>query len=85
MREPPKSRSASGAPRHGEEGLRWVRVARLQFGHGVSLVDLSTGGARLVPTNTGMTVWDLDDDTHVWTLRTYDDAQHLDDVDHGPA
>jgi len=34
------------APRHGEERLRWVRVARLQFGHGVSLVDLSTGGAR---------------------------------------
>jgi len=35
------------APRHGEDRLRWIRVARLQFGHGVSLVDLSTGGARL--------------------------------------
>ena len=42
----------------------------------------STGAARLVPTNTGMTVWDFDDVTHVWTLRTYDDAQHLDDVAH---
>jgi broad specificity phosphatase PhoE len=36
-----------------------------------------TGAARLVPSNTGMTVWELDDSTHVWTLRTYDDAQHL--------
>jgi len=42
----------------------------------------STGAARLVPTNTGMTVWDFDDVTHEWTLRTYDDAQHLDDVGH---
>src|SRR6185369_866008 len=40
-------RERRAAPRHGEEGLRWVRVARLQFGHGVSLVDLSTGGARV--------------------------------------
>jgi broad specificity phosphatase PhoE len=38
----------------------------------------STGAARLVPTNTGMTVWDFDDSTHVWTLRSYDDASHLD-------
>jgi probable phosphoglycerate mutase len=37
----------------------------------------STGAARLVPTNTGMTMWELDDTTHVWTLRTYDDADHL--------
>jgi probable phosphoglycerate mutase len=44
----------------------------------------STGGARLVPTNTGMTVWDLDDETHIWTLRTYDDAQHVDDLEHHP-
>jgi probable phosphoglycerate mutase len=42
----------------------------------------STGVARLVPTNTGLTVWDLDDTTHVWTLRTYDDARHLQDLDH---
>jgi len=41
----------------------------------------STGAARLVPTNTGMTVWDLEEPTHVWTLRTYDDARHLDDLD----
>ena len=34
----------------------------------------STGAARLVPTNTGLTVWDFDDATHAWTLRTYDDA-----------
>ena len=41
----------------------------------------STGGARLVPTNTGLTVWDLDEDVDVWTLRSYDDARHLDDLD----
>lgn len=33
---------------------------------------------RLVPTNTGRTVWDRDDATGQWTLRTYDDASHLD-------
>jgi broad specificity phosphatase PhoE len=38
----------------------------------------STGAARLVPTNTGMTVWDIDDTTFQWTLRSYDDASHLD-------
>jgi hypothetical protein len=41
----PRERRAS--TRHGEDRLRWVRIARVQFGHGVSLVDLSTGGARL--------------------------------------
>jgi hypothetical protein len=40
-------RERRAAPRHGEDRLQWVRIARLQFGHGVSLVDLSTGGARL--------------------------------------
>ena len=33
--------------RHGQSDLQWVRVARLRFGQGVSLVDLSTGGASL--------------------------------------
>ena len=41
----------------------------------------STGATRLVPTNTGMTMWDLDDTSHVWTLRTYDDVRHLEDLD----
>ena len=40
-------RERRGATRHGEDRLHWVRVARLQFGQGVSLIDLSTGGARL--------------------------------------
>jgi len=40
-------RERRAAPRHGEDRLHWVRVARLQYGQGVSLVDLSTGGARL--------------------------------------
>jgi hypothetical protein len=30
-----------------------------------------------VPTNTGMTEWDFDEETGQWTLRTYDDARHL--------
>jgi hypothetical protein len=33
-----------------------------------------------VPTNTGMTVWESDDATHEWTLRSYDDASHLEDM-----
>jgi hypothetical protein len=33
--------------RHGQSDLLWVRIARLQFGQGVSLVDLSSGGARI--------------------------------------
>lgn len=40
-------RERRAAKRHEEDRLRWVQVARLQFGHGVSLVDLSTGGARI--------------------------------------
>lgn len=39
------------------------------------------GGLRLVPTNTGMTEWDFDETSEVWTLRTYDDARHLDALD----
>jgi Family of unknown function (DUF6982)/PilZ domain len=45
-REKPR-RERRAATRHGEDRLQWVRVARLQFGQWVSLVDLSTGGARL--------------------------------------
>jgi broad specificity phosphatase PhoE len=40
----------------------------------------STGAARLLPRNTGMTTWEADDSTHEWTLRSYDDASHLDDM-----
>ena len=40
-------RERRAATRHREDRLQWVRIARLQFGHGVSLVDLSTGGVRL--------------------------------------
>jgi hypothetical protein len=45
-REKP-GRERRAATRHSEDRLHWVRIARLQFGHGVSLVDLSTSGARL--------------------------------------
>jgi probable phosphoglycerate mutase len=34
-------------------------------------------GARLVPTNTGLTEWEHDASSDVWTLRTYNDASHL--------
>ena len=33
---------------------------------------------RLVPTNTGLTTWDHDPSVDQWTLRSYDDARHLD-------
>lgn len=33
--------------RHSRHELRWIRLARLQFGQGVLLVDLSRGGARI--------------------------------------
>jgi hypothetical protein len=33
--------------RHRQHDLRWIKVARLRFGQGVSLVDLSAGGALL--------------------------------------
>jgi broad specificity phosphatase PhoE len=35
------------------------------------------GGARLIPTNTGLTEWEYDEPTRQWTLRRYDDAHHL--------
>ena len=34
-------------------------------------------GARLIPTNTGVTDWEFDETSRVWTLRTYNDAHHL--------
>jgi probable phosphoglycerate mutase len=36
-----------------------------------------TDGARLVPTNTGVTEWEFDETSRSWTLRTYNDAHHL--------
>lgn len=33
---------------------------------------------RLVPTNTGLTEWEFDASTQRWTLRSYNDASHLD-------
>ena len=46
---------------------------RLQFG---AVADPNI--ARLVPTNTGLTEWEHDATSGRWTLRTYDDARHLD-------
>jgi len=40
-------RERRAATRLGEDRLHWVRVARLQFGQGVSLVNLSTGGVQM--------------------------------------
>jgi len=34
-------------------------------------------GARLVPTNTGLTEWEHDATSELWTLRSYNDASHL--------
>ncbi len=34
--------------------------------------------ARLVPTHTGLTEWEHDRSNGQWTLRSYDDARHLD-------
>lgn len=34
-------------------------------------------GPRMIPTNTGITVWEVDDDTRSWTLRSFDDTAHL--------
>lgn len=36
------------------------------------------GATRMVPTNTGLTEWERDEDSKVWTLRAYNDARHLD-------
>lgn len=38
------------------------------------------GGARLVPTHTGLTGWDHDPVADRWTLRFYDDTRHLDSM-----
>ncbi len=35
-------------------------------------------GSRLLPTNTGLTVWDHDPERDRWDLRTFNDAAHLD-------
>ena len=35
---------------------------------------------RLLPANTGLTEWEFDASTQRWTLRTYNDASHLDAV-----
>lgn len=37
----------------------------------------SSGGVRLLPTNTGLTTWEHDHTIDRWTLRGYDDASHL--------
>lgn len=34
-------------------------------------------GARLIPTNTGVTEWEFDESSRAWTLRAYNDAHHL--------
>jgi broad specificity phosphatase PhoE len=34
-------------------------------------------GARLLPSNTGMTVWEHDSANGRWSLRTFNDASHL--------
>jgi probable phosphoglycerate mutase len=34
-------------------------------------------GTRLAPTNTGLTVWTHDSELDRWTLRTFNDASHL--------
>jgi len=34
-------------------------------------------GARLQPTNTGLTTWHFDEDRARWTLHTFNDASHL--------
>lgn len=37
----------------------------------------SAAGARLIPTNTGVTEWEFDETSAAWTLRAYNDAHHL--------
>lgn len=44
---------------------------RLRFG-GPTL-----DGPRLIPTNTGLTEWEVDDDSNEWTLRSFDEKRHL--------
>lgn len=44
---------------------------RLRFG-GPSLA-----APRMIPTNTGLTEWESNDETAEWTLRSFDDVRHL--------
>ncbi len=44
---------------------------RLRFG------GLTLEAPRMVPTNTGLTEWELNDTTAEWTLRSFDDTRHL--------
>ena len=37
--------------------------------------------ARIVPLNTSLTEWEFDEASAAWTLRTYNDARHLDALD----
>lgn len=41
-------------------------------------------GARLLPTNTGLTEWEHEADLGRWTLRSYNDAAHLVDAPSSP-
>jgi len=54
---------------------------RLRFGN-----DLTTAtrmvAPRMVPTNTGITEWEVDDASSMWTLRSYDKTVHLSRADH---
>ncbi len=40
-----------------------------------------SASARLLPTNTGMTEWEHDAASQSWTLRTYNNAPHLEGLD----
>jgi probable phosphoglycerate mutase len=40
-------------------------------------------GARLQPTNTGLTEWEYDPPTDRWTLHTFNDTSHLDGMANG--
>lgn len=50
-----------------------VIAASMRVRLGGHLID----GARLIPTNTGLTEWEFDEMSARWTLRRYDDAHHL--------
>ena len=50
-----------------------VATMTLLFGR-----DQPHAGPRLLPTNTGLTEWEHDPELGRWTLRSYNDAAHLD-------
>ena len=50
-----------------------IASVTVQFGH-----PPGHAGPRLLPTNTGLTEWEHDPDLGRWTLRSYNDATHLD-------